>query len=214
MVNADTMVSTDNFNVQFPEGDSLNIQDLTSGVLVTFEAASNDWNASCSLATTDAGGTMLVTPTNAGTLYVTANFANVSIKFNGVETMGSAFPYALGNPFTVTWAILSSGGAPRLPTLHVTDLWQYLLEGDLLGFFQALFLYSFNSADLFYGVLAMVFCIPIYIRTKSLLFLCIIWIILGSFFVTLMPIVSGLAVLFMALGIGGVIFKLIRSRTT
>lgn len=208
------ITTSNNFNVIFPANTGFQVQDSVSGVIISFQAKTTDWNASCSLAQTDdSGGTLIVTPTTTGNLLVTANYANVSIKINGVEPIGM-YPYLSGSTFTIVWNILSSSGTPRLPTLHVSDLWQYLLQGDLLGFFQAIFMVGFNSADLLYGVLAMVFCIPLYIRTKSLLFLCIIWVILGGFFIALMPIVSGLALLFMALGIGGLIFKLIRSRST
>ncbi len=202
-----------NFNVHISTENVLRIRDGSSGAVVSFQAKTSDWNASCSLSTTDAGGTLIVTPLDSGSLFVTANYGNVSIKVNGVEPLG-AYPYATGSSFTVTWSIPAGTGPVLLPTLNVKGLLQFLLEGDLLGFLQALFLFSWSSADLFYGVLAMVFCIPIYIRTKSLVFLCIIWIILGSFFLALMPIVSPLAVLFMGLGIGTLIFKLIRSRNS
>ena len=212
LANADTITSVDNFNVQILADDSLRIQDVSTGAEVTLLAEGSDWNASCSLATTDTTGTMIVSPTVSGNLKATANYENISITFNGVGFFGAAYPYSSGSSFTIAWSVPSGSGPVRLPTLQVKALWQYILEGDLLGFFQALFMYSFNSADLFYGVLAMVFCIPLYIRTKSLIFLCIVWIVLGGFFIALMPIVSGLALLFMALGIGGLIFKLVRSR--
>ena len=87
-------------------------------------------------------------------------------------------------------------------------LMQYLLQGDILGFFQALYVAAFQSVDLFYGVMVLLFTVPLYIRTHSLLLLCILWILLGGTVVAIMPLASGLAVFLLILGIGGTLYKL------
>lgn len=90
----------------------------------------------------------------------------------------------------------------------VATLLQFLFEGDYLGFLQAIYVSAFQSADLFYGVVTMMFGIGLYIRTNSLLFVSIIWILLGGFFLVAMPIVSGIALLLMIFGLAGMFYKL------
>jgi hypothetical protein len=97
-----------------------------------------------------------------------------------------------------------------LPSLNFDFIWIYLISGDFLGALQALFLGAFGFLDLVYGLGAMLFIVPLYLRTKSLLLISIVWMILGTFFITVMPMVSGLAVLFIALGIGGLLYRLFR----
>jgi hypothetical protein len=93
--------------------------------------------------------------------------------------------------------------------LDVDDLWIWLWNGDFLGFFQAIYVSSFGIVDLFYASVSMIFFVAIYIRTQSLLLVSILWILLGSFYVTLMPTVSVFAVLFMVLGIAGLLYRLV-----
>jgi hypothetical protein len=103
-----------------------------------------------------------------------------------------------------------SGQLPE--TLNVAPFWQYLYSGNLLGFFQAIFLSAFIIQDILYGIFCALFLIPIYLKTKSLLLLCVLWILLGGFFITAMPAVSGLAIIFLVLGVGGVLWKLVHPR--
>lgn len=94
-------------------------------------------------------------------------------------------------------------------TINVQPFWQYLYQGNLWGFFQAIFLFAFGIQDLLYGSISMLFLVPLYIKTKSLLLLSVLWILLGGFFITAMPAVSGLAIVFLILGIGGVLWRLV-----
>lgn len=92
--------------------------------------------------------------------------------------------------------------------VDITTLLQYLYEGDVLGFLQAVYVSAFQSADIFYAMVALLFTAPLYIRTKSLLFMSIIWTLLGGFFLVAMPIVSGVAMLLLIFGLAGMLFKL------
>ena len=91
--------------------------------------------------------------------------------------------------------------------VDVGTLLQYLVTGDYLGLLQAIYVSAFLSADIFYGVLIMLFTAPLYIRTKSLLLLCIMWIMLGSLVIVALPLVSGIAFLMVIFGFAGVLFK-------
>lgn len=92
--------------------------------------------------------------------------------------------------------------------VDIATLLQYLFEGDFLGFLQALYVSAFQNVDLFYGVLALIFTLPLYIRTKSLIFMSIVWILLGGLFIATMPLVSGVATFLLAAGLAGILFKL------
>jgi len=99
---------------------------------------------------------------------------------------------------------------PLLPQVNVDTFWLFLQEGDFLGFVQALLVRTFLSFEAAIAMIIMLFMIPIYLRTKSLLLLSILWILLGSFFVAAVPMASGIAILFIALGVGGLLYRLFR----
>lgn len=91
---------------------------------------------------------------------------------------------------------------------EVQNLLQYLYSGDYWGFIQAIYVTTFGSSDVFYAIVSMLFTIPIYVKTKSLILLSMMWILLGGFFLVAMPLVSDLAVLFLVLGIGSMLYEL------
>jgi hypothetical protein len=88
----------------------------------------------------------------------------------------------------------------------------YLLSGDIFGFFMAVYAQSFGSVDVFFGVVAMLIVVPLYIRTKSLAFLSIAWILLGSLFLVAMPLVSGMAVMFLVFGVASLLYMVFMRR--
>jgi len=97
-----------------------------------------------------------------------------------------------------------------LPTVEAENYWQYLYEGDFIGLFSALMVSVFQSNTIVIAVLYMLFFVPLYIRTKSLMLLCILWILIGGFAITAMPEVAGFAVLFSAFGVAGLVYRLFR----
>lgn len=90
----------------------------------------------------------------------------------------------------------------------IATLLQFLFEGDFLGLLQAIYVSAFQSSDIFYGMLTMLFTSPLYIRTRSLMLLVIIWMLLGSLFIVAMPIVSGLGFFLVIMGLAASFFKL------
>jgi len=90
----------------------------------------------------------------------------------------------------------------------VMTLLQFLMEGDLLGFLQAIYISAFQSVDLFYGVVIMLFTSALLIRTRSLILVSIIWILIGGFFMVAMPLLAALSLLLLILGIGGMLWQL------
>lgn len=110
---------------------------------------------------------------------------------------------------TVVFTVDSSL-AGSLPVVDVGSYWLFFYEGNYLGFFQAFFISSFGTIETAIGLIVFLFMVPIYLRTKSLLLLCILWILIGSFLIAAFPLASGIAVLFMALAIGGLLYRLFR----
>ena len=98
---------------------------------------------------------------------------------------------------------------PYVPIpLEIPSWMQFLYEGDFFGLIQAIYVNAFQSADLFYAVVVLLFTAPIYIRTKSLVFMSIAWILFGGLIIVAMPLVSVVAIFLVAMGLGGLLFKL------
>jgi hypothetical protein len=96
--------------------------------------------------------------------------------------------------------------------VSIATLLQFLVEGDWLGFLQAVYVAAFGSADIFYAVLIMMFMSPLYIRTKSLLLVCILWILIGGGIITVAPLLSNLAMFLMVFGIAGILYRVFIQR--
>jgi hypothetical protein len=143
---------------------------------------------------------LLVSENFTGTFCVTASGDNGAYDYEEV-------PFSI---LLVDMAQTPDIDDGELPTVNNNWLWIFLYQGDFLGFFQAMFLSAFGMVDLVYGVLCLVLLVPLYIRTKSLLLICVLWIMIGGFFIALMPAVSALAILFMILGVGGLLWRIFR----
>ena len=99
---------------------------------------------------------------------------------------------------------------PLLPQVDLDSLWLFLYEGDFLGFLQAYLISVFLNFETAVALIIFLFLVPIYLRTKSLLLVSILWMMLGGFFVAAVPAAAGIGVLFIALGIGGLLWRLFR----
>lgn len=86
---------------------------------------------------------------------------------------------------------------------------QYLWNGDYLGFIRAIFVNSFGgNMDAFVAVVALCITLPLYIRTKSLMMLGILWILCGGILIAVSPVIGMFAVFFLIFGIGAVMYRL------
>jgi hypothetical protein len=208
-VKADTVITDSDFSVSFLTGEALMYQDTTNNFNITFTISDGNLTGTASLNTDDTGGTLSITPTDSGVIAVTATDTNYTLSVNGNEMLGGSVNFVSGTTVIISW-LYHTIILPNYPdVINVKPFWQYLFSGNLLGFFGSIFLSAFLLQDLLVGVICMLFLIPIYIKTKSLLLLSILWILLGGFFIVAMPSVSGLAVIFLILGIGSVLWKLV-----
>jgi hypothetical protein len=144
---------------------------------------------------------------NALTGY-TFDMVNVTGSFEGWITDSPLAPESTPTPTTTPTATPTPGTTPA--SIDVGFMRVQLYNYDFFGFLIAGFLTAFRSLDILAGVITMLFLTPLYIKTKSLPLICIIWILLGSFFIAAMQIVSGMAVLFIALGIAGLLYQLLK----
>ena len=178
---------------------------------ITFYFAVSGGNLSATgTLTTDAnGGTLAITPDATGVITVTAN-NNYTLFLDGTQLLGGIVHYG-AYLTTISWTFPTAPNPLYPHTLNVRPFWQYLFSGDLFGFFRAIYVQAFTLPDILYAVLCLLILAPLYIKTKSLLLVCIIWILLGGFFMTLMKAASPIAVLFEILAVAGVLWKLVRS---
>lgn len=94
----------------------------------------------------------------------------------------------------------------------MTDLLQqYLMQGDLLGFVNAVFTSSMGS--IYYGFLMLIVIVPLYARTQSLAYVTVLAIILSAAFYALVPVAAQSIVgLLLVLAVGGTMLYLFRGR--
>jgi hypothetical protein len=209
-VKADTVITTTTFNLAFQTGEAFAYQDLAQAITLTFTVSDGNLTASTTLNTDDTGGTLTITPTTTGVIMVTATDTNYTLYINGAEQLGGTVAFTSGATTIISW-LYNNIVLPDYPSiLNVKPFWMYLMSGNFLGFLGAIFLWSFLLQDILVGALCMLFLVPIYIRTKSLLLLCILWILIGSSIILVAPGLSALALIFLILGISGVFWRLVR----
>ena len=117
--------------------------------------------------------------------------------------------YLVGAGETPSWPSQVVIPIPSLGELGA--ILHYLWTANVLGFIKQTYVYSFGSLDAFIAVLMLACTIPLYIRTKSLTLLCIVWICVGGIYQTLSPTLNIYAVFFMIMGVGGLIYRLFMS---
>ncbi len=119
--------------------------------------------------------------------------------------------HSLGSAYTVTVSFAEAVVDVGLFGNGDIDLLtQYLLAGDLLGFLVAC--YTTRIGQVFYAIVALIITVPLAIRTQSITYVAIIWVILGGLFQAAMPVVSPVAVFLIILGVGSLLYKLFAGR--
>lgn len=91
-----------------------------------------------------------------------------------------------------------------LPNL-ISNLIAYLEAGDLLGFLVAC--YTSVIGQLFYVILILCFTVPLALRTQSITYVSIVWLICGAVMIPAVPLISPASVLLLILGVGGLIYR-------
>lgn len=207
-VKADTVTTTTTFGIDILTGGAFMYQEVSRSMNFTFTVTDGNLTGTGSLNTDSTHGTLSLLPTSTGVLTLTATNTNYTLTVNGVTMIGNVINFVTAVTVVITWTYDTIINPDYPGILNVRPFWQWLFEGNLLGFFGAIFTWAFVLQDILVGALCALFLVPIYLRTKSLLLLAIIWVMLGGFFITLMPALSGLAIIFLALGIGSILYKM------
>ena len=97
---ADSLITNSNFNLNFSVGQSFMYQDLAKNVNVTFTVTSGSLVGNASINTNDAGGSLSITPSTAGSLQTTASSSNFYLYFNGVYSISDNYVYNAGTVFS------------------------------------------------------------------------------------------------------------------
>lgn len=88
-------------------------------------------------------------------------------------------------------------------------LWQYLHTGDLAGFVIAC--YTQLIHQMFYVVVLLMLMVPIYIRSQSITYVAILWILFASVLIPLFPAVAWpLGYVLLAMGVGVLLYRAVR----
>jgi len=153
--------------------------------------------------------------TGAGSQLVDVNKQPYAVVLDGSPTIeGIGYTYDSGTgeitvteaTETATMTFLSAGG--NSSSSGFTDpLFVYLLEGDFLGFIFACYTQTIGST--IYAIGIFFISSVVYLRSKSLFIVSLIWIFVGSLFIGLFREFSFLAGMFTLLGIGGVLVEFV-----
>jgi len=155
--------------------------------------------------------------TGAGTQIVNIGLEPDSVYVDGIyliEGMGYSYNDET-DMVTITGAsetaiiTFLSGSSPGggIVTGFTSPLFQYLLEGDFIGFILAC--YTTTIGSVFYAISIFFVSAVIYIRQRSLFIVSIIWLFVGGAFIGLFWEFSAVAVWFTLLGIAGLFAEFI-----
>ena len=97
-----------------------------------------------------------------------------------------------------------------IATILADALWQYLAEGDFIGFIIAC--YTSRIGQGFYGIVMLMIFGVLYNKTKSVALCGISWLLIGTALIATMPLISPLVVIFITFGIAGIIYDLLEAR--
>jgi hypothetical protein len=206
---ADTVITVIPFSMDFKTNEAFAYQDLYNSATFTFTITDGNLTGAATLDTNNLGGTLVIIPDTTGTITLTSNLSNYTLTINGNAVLSNIIHFSASVATTIKWVYNTVINPDYPSTLNVRPFWQYLFSGNLLGFFGAIFLFSFVMQDLLVGAITMLFLVPIYLKTRSLLLLVIIWIILGPALILAMPAVSGLGLIFTILGVAGLLWRLV-----
>lgn len=88
--------------------------------------------------------------------------------------------------------------------------WQYLRLGDLIGLILAIFTERIGAW--FYVLLSLLFAVPLYIRTQSIIYVAVTWLIYYSVCAVMLPIeVAYVSYIFIGLSCFALLYKTFRS---
>jgi len=86
-------------------------------------------------------------------------------------------------------------------------LTQYLMQGDFIGFINAV--YVSILGELWFAIPLMILFIPLYIKTESLEFCAILWVLIGGSLIAMLPAMAATTgTLLLVLGLSVLLYRL------
>ena len=101
-----TIITKDDFNLNFNLTEGFNIQNLDPNETVSFLVTEGALNGTGNLYATSIGGQITITPSSTGVLSITADNPNFHLLINN-EASASLFSFKNGKSFTVYWTYFS-----------------------------------------------------------------------------------------------------------
>ncbi len=119
--------------------------------------------------------------------------------------------YHLYNPATPTAS--PNPSAPVASPVYVNSInsnWllQYFNNWDFAGFVLAVWSAALTLEG-FYIIVALILSVAVYLQMKSLIVVTVVWIVLGSFVIVVVPSVSPVVYLFYVLAFGALLYKVL-----
>ena len=136
---------------------------------------------------------------------------HVEFYVNGVLLITHEEPFTLQNGDHLEIIIHAQAFVPSNNDFvfggDITLLLTYLIHGDLLGFLVAC--YTTRIGQFFWVLVVAIFGIPLYMRSQSFIYVCIVFILLGPVLQAGVPFLSYAMVFCEILGIGGLIYRMV-----
>ena len=84
---------------------------------------------------------------------------------------------------------------------------QYLMQGDFIGFINAV--YTSILGELWFAIPLLILFVPLYIKTESLEFCAILWILIGGLLIAMLPAMAATTgTLLLVLGLAVLLYRL------
>lgn len=84
---------------------------------------------------------------------------------------------------------------------------QYLMQGDFIGFINAV--YMSILGELWFAIPLLILFVPLYIKTESLEFCAILWILIGGLLIAMLPAMAATTgTLLLVLGLAVLLYRL------
>lgn len=134
-----------------------------------------------------------------------------SASYNSETTMLTvSLTHSSNSEVALNWKSGTEVGGPEDYWWNPFDLaYVYIIKGDLTGFVTAI--YTSLLGEAFFAILILIITLPLYLRTQSLSYVSLLWLLLGSVFAALLPPAArNIAYVFIILGTGGLLYKLWR----
>jgi len=138
------------------------------------------------------------------TAYSTTRTYNIS----GFQDLTYDLAYTPCDPVTVTWKGAYVGGPKGYVWNPYQSLTTYLKNGDLIGFIVSP--YTNLMGDMFWALIVLIISFPIYMKTGSLSYVAVMWLLLGSALGSLIPASANrIAWILIGLGVSIIFYKMI-----